>query len=131
MNRTEDGFWSLTMFIPDKAEFLYQFLLLKMDEDPMADPQVVWEGGLQRKSRNGETPSPKISPTGEKHSSLVFDSAVSESTPEKDRLRADLGHLPPTERELEILRREKEKCQNELQKLKDIVGFAQVSELAV
>ena len=41
---------------------------------------------------------------------------------------ASLESLSPLERELEIMRRDKEKCQNELQKLKDMVGFSQGSD---
>jgi len=48
MTRGEDGVWNHAMYIPEKAEFMYQYLLIKEDSDP---PMVVWEGGIERKCK--------------------------------------------------------------------------------
>jgi hypothetical protein len=50
MARGEDGVWNHTMYIPEKAEFMYQYLLIKEDSDSDT-PIVVWEGGIERKCK--------------------------------------------------------------------------------
>lgn len=47
MTGSEDGVWNLAIYIPERAEFLYQYLLVKEDEEPY----VVWEGGIERKCK--------------------------------------------------------------------------------
>lgn len=53
MNRAQNGSWALAIYIPEKAEFLYQYLLLQEPEDGSGsqDPIVLWEGGLERKCK--------------------------------------------------------------------------------
>lgn len=53
MNRAPNGSWALAIYIPEKAEFLYQYLLIQEPEDGSAvqEPIVLWEGGLERKCK--------------------------------------------------------------------------------
>ena len=53
MERAQNGAWALAIYIPEKAEFLYQYLLLQEPEKDAAnqEPVVLWEGGLERKCR--------------------------------------------------------------------------------
>lgn len=53
MNRAPNGSWALAIYIPEKAEFLYQYLLIQEPEDCSAiqEPIVLWEGGLERKCK--------------------------------------------------------------------------------
>jgi len=53
MNRSTNGSWALAIYIPEKAEFLYQYLLLQEPEHGAAsqEPVVLWEGGLERKCK--------------------------------------------------------------------------------
>ena len=53
MNRAQNGSWALAIYIPEKAEFLYQYLLLQEPEEGAGnqDPIVLWEGGLERKCK--------------------------------------------------------------------------------
>ena len=43
-----DGTYTLAVYIPEKVEFLYQYILARGDADPGA---VIWEGAVERKCR--------------------------------------------------------------------------------
>lgn len=53
MNRASNGSWALAIYIPEKAEFLYQYLLLQEPETGAKnqEPITLWEGGLERKCK--------------------------------------------------------------------------------
>jgi hypothetical protein len=80
MNRAQNGSWALAIYIPEKAEFLYQYLLLQDPEDGSGsqEPIVLWEGGLERKcklvercSRQPPSPAPPHLPVHARtHASL-------------------------------------------------------------
>ena len=58
--RAEDGTWNLAVYIPDRVEFMYQYLLVVASEDAASQPEVVWQGQLERKCRVEEaTSTPK------------------------------------------------------------------------
>jgi hypothetical protein len=45
-----DGTYSLAVYIPEKVDFLYQYILVKGGEDGCPET-VVWEGAVERKCR--------------------------------------------------------------------------------
>ncbi len=65
MNRAQNGSWALAIYIPEKAEFLYQYLLLQEPEDGSSsqEPIVLWEGGLERKCKLVERCAAAIPPS--------------------------------------------------------------------
>lgn len=128
--RAEDGTWNLAVYIPDRVEFQYQYLLVVANEDQAAQPEVVWTGQLERKCRvedAGSTPKGK---------QLLLDdnTAGDVGTPSAkqmikfDTLMPELNKetleqkLEVKQHEIDNLLEERERAQSELQKLKDIVG---------
>ena len=55
--RADDGTWNLAVYIPDRVEFMYQYLLVVASEDSSGQPEVVWTGRLERKCRVEEASS--------------------------------------------------------------------------
>jgi hypothetical protein len=49
MVRASNGSWALAIYVPEKAEFLYQYMLIQ-DPDSQ-EPVTLWEGGLERKCK--------------------------------------------------------------------------------
>eukprot|EP00960_Hanusia_phi_P068778 766933-Hanusia_phi.AAC.1 len=136
MARGPGGTWCLAIYIPEKAEFLYQYLLLRETASPDEDPVVLWEGGLERKCKVNDNQSPSRSmllsdDTRGEGNLIVAEESKSMPSPPPQQLEFVTNEAVPdltaSEKEqLEILTREREMCQNELQKLKDIIGFAAV-----
>ena len=137
--RAEDGTWNLAVYIPDRVEFMYQYLLVVSSEDTAAQPEVVWQGQLERKCRVEDATS---TPKGKQ---LVLDDntdgdAAVEGTPaakqmiKTDVLMPDLNKetleqkLDVKQVEIDQLLEERERAQNELQKLKDIIGSVENPE---
>ena len=131
--RAEDGTWNLAVYIPDRVEFMYQYLLVVSNDDASAQPEVVWTGQLERKCRVEEAAS---TPKGKQlvlDDNTAGDSAV-EGTPAAkqmikfDPLMPELNketleqRLEVKQVEIDQLLEERERAQNELQKLKDIIG---------
>ena len=131
--RADDGTWNLAVYIPDRVEFMYQYLLVVASEDSSGQPEVVWTGRLERKCRVEEASS---TPKGKQ---LVLDDdtagdAAVEGTPAAkqmikfDPLMPELNKetieqkLEVKQVEIDNLLEEREHAQMELQKLKDIVG---------
>lgn len=140
MNRANNGSWALAIYIPEKAEFLYQYLLLQEPEAGAAnqEPIVLWEGGLERKCKLVESPN---------RSMVIADDTRGEGTtkrsptppakegdgqawiPQSDNASPQVAGTDsslPAEEQIDMLLKERERCQNELQKLKDIIGFTSV-----
>jgi len=131
--RAEDGTWNLAVYIPDRVEFMYQYLLVVANEDPAAQPDVVWTGQLERKCRVEDAAS---TPKGKQlllDDNTAGDAAVDGTPAARQMIKFD--PLMPAlnketlEQKLEVkqveidqLLEERERAQNELQKLKDIVG---------
>jgi len=131
--RAEDGTWNLAVYIPDRVEFMYQYLLVVASEDAAAQPEVVWTGQLERKCRVEEATS---TPKGKQlllDDNTASDAAVDGTPAAKqmikfDPLRPELNKetleqkLEVKQVEIDNLLEERERAQNELQKLKDIIG---------
>jgi len=137
MNRANNGSWALAIYIPEKAEFLYQYLLLQEPEAGAAsqEPVVLWEGGLERKCKLVESPNRSMvladdtrgeGTTKRSPTPPAKDSDVQAWIPEADNVSPQSAGADSTlskEEQIDVLLKERERCQNELQKLKDIVGF--------
>ena len=137
MNRANNGSWALAIYIPEKAEFLYQYLLLQEPEAGAASqtPVVLWEGGLERKCKLVESPNRSMvladdtrgeGTTKRSPTPPASDSDVQAWIPEADNASPQSAGADSTlskEEQIDVLLKERERCQNELQKLKDIIGF--------
>lgn len=131
--RAEDGTWNLAVYIPDRVEFMYQYLLVVASEDPAAQPDVVWTGQLERKCRVEDAAS---TPKGKQlllDDNTAGDAAVDGTPAAKQMIKFDAlmpelnketleQKLEVKQVEIDQLLEERERAQNELQKLKDIVG---------
>ena len=136
MSKGKDGSWILAVYIPERAEFLYQYLLLEESNDSGKDPVVLWEGALERKCKldnAGATPNKQFllsddtrgevsSPRPQVLSYTKAEIASSASKVMSEKEKADL------QEEMNALVQERNRCQNELLKLKDILAAAITSE---
>ena len=131
--RAEDGTWNLAVYIPDRVEFQYQYLLVVTNEDQAAQPEVVWTGQLERKCRvedAGSTPKGKQLVLDD---NTAGDAAVDGTPAAKQMIKFDTlmpelnketleQKLEVKQHEIDNLLEERERAQSELQKLKDIIG---------
>ena len=141
MNRAQNGAWALAIYIPEKAEFLYQYLLLQEPEAGAAnqEPIVLWEGGLERKCKLVESPNRSVviaddtrgegttkrsptPPAAKESDTQSWIPQTDNSSPQAAGADSELTK----EEQIDMLLKERERCQNELQKLKDIIGFTAV-----
>ena len=132
MAKGKDGSWILAVYIPERAEFLYQYLLLEDSTDAGKDPVVIWEGALERKCKldnAGATPNKQFllsddtrgegsSPTPKVLSYTKTEIASSASKVMSEQEKQDM------QEEMNELIQERNRCQNELLKLKDILAAA-------
>jgi hypothetical protein len=133
--RAEDGTWNLAVYIPDKVEFQYQYLLVVANQDAAAQPEVVWTGHLERQCRvedAGSTPKGKqlhlddntasdaaVDGTPAAKQMIKFDTLMPELNKDKETLEQK---LEVKQAEIDQLLEERERAAAELQKLKDIIG---------
>ena len=126
MTRAGDGSWILAVYIPERAEFLYQYLLLKDSPDISKDPVVLWEGALERKCKLDDA-----SATPNKQFFLSDDARGEISSPMPQALSYSKSDCAPPnsqsfkeeekvqmQEEINMLVLERNRCQNELIKLK-------------
>mmetsp|Transcript_67162 Transcript_67162/g.160536 ORF Transcript_67162/g.160536 Transcript_67162/m.160536 type:complete len:820 (+) Transcript_67162:147-2606(+) len=122
--------WVMAMFVPEKIEFQYQYLLLaetEWGEPPMPPPESLWSSSINHKCIIGDalaTPGRQIR--------LEDDTRMEEVGDVKTTLLEDVlmpSHRDGKEEKLQLkqceidrLLEEREQCQNELQKLKDIMA---------
>ena len=133
MSQAEDGTWMIAIYLPEKVEFLYQYCLIQEEEDSARQPLIVWQGNIERKCKVDNA-----SDTPGKQLILEDDTAADGGLREGERQQQELKidplvpvgansmqqKLEVKQIEIDQLLEERERCQNELQKLKDIIGYA-------
>lgn len=132
MNADGKNSWSITFYVPEKSEFLYQYLLVDETKDADSEQRVLWEGALERRVKLGEASStPKKSILlidNTKDEQSAAETSLAEPTPKIERIAsADLGsfsELAELREHADALEVERSRCANELQKLQDVIGFA-------
>jgi len=99
---------------------------------------VLWEGGLERKCKLVESPNRSMvladdtrgeGTTKRSPTPPASDSDVQAWIPEADNASPQSAGADSTlskEEQIDVLLKERERCQNELQKLKDIIGLTSV-----
>ena len=130
MSRAEDGSWTLAIYIPERAEFLYQYLLLQDQTDLSKEPVVLWEGVLERRCKlndAGSTPSKQLllsdDTRGEANSPCPRTLSYTKTEAPSSSSKAEKNHgTSELQEEITVLLLERTRCLNELQKLKDIIG---------
>eukprot|EP00960_Hanusia_phi_P017106 503234-Hanusia_phi.AAC.1 len=130
MSHTEDGTWIIAIYLPEKVEFLYQYCLIKEEEDTARQPLIVWQGNIERKCKvdnASDTPGKQL---------VLEDDTAADNGCEAACQELKIDPLVPVgsnsmqqklevkQMEIDQLLEERERCQNELQKLKDIIGYA-------
>jgi hypothetical protein len=132
MTKGSDGSWILAVYIPERAEFLYQYLLLEDSSDSGKDPVVLWEGALERKCKldnAGATPNKQFLLSDDTRGEIssprpqVLSYTKTEIASSSSKVMSDQEKLDMQE-EMNALIQERNRCQNELLKLKDILAAA-------